>query len=274
LSDSSLPLAGCSVIVCRAEADASSLLDRLRALGADPVSVPFKHRVPPADGGRALRQALGRLDTYHWVAFTSANGVRATAEAGAEIAAGVRFEAGDLAERRAEGLSIPASTRIAVVGEATAAAVAAAGWAEDLVAPVATAAALAAAFPPVDPDQPGQRVLAPLAELASDDLCSGLVDRGYLVDRVDAYRMQPTVVSSDQRAALERADAVLLTAPSLVDSLVEGFAPAERPRTVVCIGPTTAARARHRGIEAPLVATVHNERGLVEALIDSHHPTP
>jgi uroporphyrinogen-III synthase len=240
------------VVLCRAEADGGALVDELRRLGAEPVLVPLHKREAAADGGAALEAALSRLDHYHWLALTSANGVRAVSEA----------------LTRAGAQPLPPGLRVAVVGTATGAACQAAGFPVDLIPPVATAADLAAAFPPPPAlgHAPAPRVLAPLAEAASSDLETGLTQRGYEVDRVDAYRMAPTTVDVHRRALVEGADAVLLTAPSLVDRFVEMFSVAAVPPVAVAIGPRTAERARHRGI-APVVAASHDQHGLVDALL-------
>ena len=245
-------LSGRSVVVCRAEVDAPSLLAELTRLGAEPVLVPLHQRGRPADGGDALDAALARLDAYQWLALTSANGVRALAEALA-----------------AAQVPIPPEVRVAVVGRATAAVAADAGLTVELVPPVATAADLAAAFPP-DPD-PGQRVLALVAEAASTDLEAGLTVRGYAVDRVSAYRMDSVPVTPEAATRLAGADAILLTAPSLVDRLAAVCEPDAIPSTVIAIGPRTAARARRWGLD-PVVANSHDEAGLVRALLSTFAP--
>ena len=251
MTPASGPPAGCSVIVCRSSDDADALLDELRTLGADPIVVPLQRRAAPRDGGLALRRALDAIADYRWLVVTSANGVRAFSEA--------------LGQR-----TPPATLQMAAVGPATAAALTAAGFSVDLVAPVATAAHLAAAFPP---SGPADAVLAPLAELASDDLSQGLGAKGYRVDQVEAYRMEDVTVEAEEATAVGRAvgcaDAVLFTAPSLVDRFVEVFSLASVPAVTVCIGPRTAERARQHGIPEPITATEHHQSGLLRALVRS-----
>ena len=65
------PLAGRRVAVTRPEA--GELGERLAGLGALVVPVPLIEIADPADGGRALRQAHGRLAAVDWLAVTSAN---------------------------------------------------------------------------------------------------------------------------------------------------------------------------------------------------------
>jgi uroporphyrinogen-III synthase len=246
------PLEGLPVVVCRARADAELLADQLRALGARPIQVPLLATGAPADGGAALTGALAQLDGYGWLVATSANGVQAVAEA-------------------LEGRAVPPGVGVAAVGPATASAFEAAGIAVDLVPAAATAADLALAFPPADGPV---RVLAALAELASADLVTGLRSKGYTVDRVDAYRIVEPPVDPEAAAELAGAEAVLFTSPSIVDRFVDRFSLSAVPATAVCIGPRTAARARQRGVAATVVAPVHTNQGLVDALVAARRSTP
>jgi len=237
------PLAGRTIVVCRAEADAGPTLDRLHSLGASTIALPLHRRDAPVDGGSALAAAVEDLDRFAWVATTSANGARALIEA--------------------LGIDHPA-VRLAAVGPATAAVLEAAGFSVDLVAQRSTAADLAAAFPPA---APGERVLVPLNEAADDALVDGLTAKGYTVDRVDAYRMvrvEPAVPVD-----LERADAVVFTAPSQVDAFVERVDEAAVPRLVACIGPRTAAAAARRGLPGIVQPATYSSADLIDALVAS-----
>ncbi len=247
------------MVVCRPEDEAGPLLGQLRRLGASTVAVPLHRLAAPADGGAALAAAVADLcrGRYHWLAVTSANGVRALLPH--------------------LGGPIPDSTRVAAVGPATAAAFAEAGIRVDLVPPTATARDLANAFPPASP---GQRVLAPLNEAAATTLGDGLEARGYTVDRVDAYRMVRTdrcddttpggrSGEEDVRGLVSRADAVLLTAPSQVEAFVDRFGIEATPPVVACIGPRTAAKAAEVGL-APIEPPAHHHlAGLIETLVAS-----
>src|SRR5204862_7499609 len=67
------PLLGRRVVVCRAPAQASGLVQRLRRHGAEAIGVPVIEMGDAADGGEALRTAVA--GAYDWVAFTSVNAV-------------------------------------------------------------------------------------------------------------------------------------------------------------------------------------------------------
>ncbi len=71
----SLPLFGQRIVVTRAEEQSGDFSTRLRSLGADVVTLPVIAIRPAADYG-PLDDAIARLETYDWLLFTSANGVR------------------------------------------------------------------------------------------------------------------------------------------------------------------------------------------------------
>ena len=246
------PLAGRRVVVCRAQGDAGPLADALREQGAEPVLVPLLVRAAPADGGAALRAAVARLDRYAWVAVTSAAGAAALLAA--------------LPHGR------PVGVRLAAVGPATADALRRAGVEPDLVPATATAVDLATAFPPAPAAGDrgaAARVLAPLAELAGDDLVAGLEAKGWKVDRVDAYRLAdlpPLGAGESLPEGLEGADAVAFTSPSTVDRFCDRFGPALVPPVVACIGPRSAARAHERGLSGVVTAHDHTAPGLLATL--------
>ena len=98
------PLAGHRIAVTRPQAQARALIEGLRELGAEPLSLPTIRIADPSDPG-PLRQALDDLERYDWVAFTSVNGVD-------------RF----WRELEAAGRpsSLPETMRVAAIGPATA----------------------------------------------------------------------------------------------------------------------------------------------------------
>ena len=67
------------VLVTRSPHQASALADRLRELGCDPILIPTIETVAPTSF-EALDKALAKLNTFHWLLFTSANAVEAFAD--------------------------------------------------------------------------------------------------------------------------------------------------------------------------------------------------
>jgi uroporphyrinogen III methyltransferase/synthase len=68
------PLFGRGIVITRPEAQAEAFAELLRAEGARVIPFPVIRIAPPESWG-PLDQALKRLETYHWIVFTSANGV-------------------------------------------------------------------------------------------------------------------------------------------------------------------------------------------------------
>ena len=244
------PLQDRRILVTRRSEQAVSLVDALSALGATVVEVPLIAREPPEDA-RPLDDALGRLASYDWLAFTSANAVEAVAEALARLGAG-----------------LPALVRLASVGPATADAIAErfGGRRADLqpAAPY-RAERLVEAFRAHD--LAGRRVLLPVSDRARDTLADGLRAQGARVERVVAYR---TVTPDDARARLESAlaegiDLVILASPSAVEGLVDTLGVRARGLAVAVIGPVTEQAARQTGLDVRAVASPATAIGLAAA---------
>jgi uroporphyrinogen III methyltransferase/synthase len=121
------PLAGVSVVVTRPRDQSADLVSRLSGLGAEVVILPVIAIADPVDPG-GLEDAARRASEYSWIVFSSVNAVN-------------RF-IGLLPDGRALGRA-----RLAAVGSATAAALAAWHLTADLTPDEATAEGLVAAMP-------------------------------------------------------------------------------------------------------------------------------
>lgn len=241
-------LDGVRVVVTRASP--GRLDDRLRSLGAAIVSVPTIMFVGAADGGMDLRAAARRLSEgdYEWLVVTSATAVAFLADA--------------------DGLPVPAGTRIATIGPATVAEV---GRPADLIPTRAVAEALVEAFP----DGTG-RVLLLRPEVTRDVVGPGLRSKGWQVDEVVAYRTVAAPVSEVARAAVADAHVVTFTSPSTVHGLISAVGAEGLPAIVVAIGPVTAAALADYGIEPAAIAESHGVDGIVDAIVRtcSEDPRP
>jgi uroporphyrinogen III methyltransferase/synthase len=236
------PLLGRRVVVCRARHQASSLVDRLRRLGAEAVEVPVIEITGPSDGGVGLRQAAFAVRDNDWVVFTSPNAVE-------------RFFA-LLRDARALG-----DVGVAAIGPGTATALADRGVLADLTPDRSLAEGLVEAFP----RGPG-RVLLPQAAAARPVLAAGLGEKGWAVEVVEAYRTTPATPPPDLLAAAAKADAIAFTSASTVVNYLDAAGPDAVPPAVVCIGPVTAATASERGLTVTAVAERHTLDGLLDVL--------
>jgi uroporphyrinogen III methyltransferase/synthase len=242
------PLSGVSVVVTRPRAQAQALVARLTAVGAEVVMLPVIAIREPGDPA-ALREAAQRAADYDWIVFTSANAVHRYVTL--------------LRDGRDLG-----GARLAAVGPATAAALAAWHLQPDLVADESTAEGLVAAMP--DPEGRRRRVLFPRSASARDVLVSGLRAKGWRVDDIEAYR---TVTAGRRDGATAQAvkaaaaaDVITFSSPSTVASYLE-LSGGKVPGVVACIGPVTAEAARRAGLVVDLVAPEYSAGGLVDALV-------
>ncbi len=242
------PLFGRKVVVTRARAQASNLVARLSALGAETVELPTIEITDPADGGEALREAAGRVARYDWVVFTSVNAVDRLF--------------GYLHDARAFGRA-----GVAAIGPGTAGALAARGVVADLQPASAVAESLVESFP-----SGAGRVLLPQAAAARPVLADGLRAKGWKVDVVEAYRTVPARPSHDALAAAAKADAIAFTSSSTVTSWLALAGADALPPVVACIGPVTAATAAEHGVPVSVVAGEHTVEGLVDALVAALRP--
>ncbi|MDO5030904.1 MAG: uroporphyrinogen-III synthase [Corynebacterium sp.] len=253
-------LYGWKVLVPRAKAQAGPMSARLVGHGAIPIEVPTISIEPPRSPAQMERAIKGLVDgRYQWVVFTSVNAVKAVWD---------KFQAFGLDARSFAGV------RIAAVGHRTAAAIREKGITPELL-PDDTrqnAAGIVDVFPEYIEDlDPVNRVLLPRADIGTDVLVDGLVDLGWEVDDVVAYRtVRAAPPSADIRDMIKTGgfDAVCFTSGSTVKNLV-GIAGKPHARTIIaCIGPMAAATAREYGLRVDVVPERASIPDLVDALAE------
>ncbi len=247
------PLFGKRVLVTRSRSQASTLSELLALEGAEPIEAPTIE-VRPLDDTSELDDAVGDLSRYRWAVFTSANAVDAVFD-------------------RLAALSLDAralrDTRVAAIGEATAARLRERGIVADLVPREAVSASMAEALR--GHVAAGETVLVPQADIAGDELRAGLSQAGAKVRRVVAYR---TVAPEASRKLVAEAldegvDVVTFTSSSTARNfarLIGGDVGPLGNTVVACIGPITAATARQLGMDVRLVAERSTVAGLVDAI--------
>jgi uroporphyrinogen III methyltransferase / synthase len=237
------PLAGRTVAVTRARAQASGLAARLRSLGAEVVEAPAI-RIVPLDG------PAPELARYDLVCLTSPNGVRLLFER--------LMSAGGDARRLA-------GARIAAIGPGTAAALAERGVIADVVPERFVAEGLIEALS----DVPVQRALIARASEARDVLPDALRARGADVDVIALYETAPEPLTESQLEAVARADYVTFTSSSTVRFFLDAAGDRLGSGTrLVSIGPITSDALRERGLEPQVEAQQHDIDGLVSALLE------
>ncbi len=253
------PLFGWRVLVPRTKDQAGLLSSRLRGFGAVPEEVPTISVEPPRNPQQMDKAVRGLVEgRYEWIAFTSVNAVRAVRE---------KFEEYGLDARAFSGL------KIAAVGDKTAASLADWGLNSDLV-PTGeqSARGLLEDWPPYDDVlDPINRVFLPRADIATETLVAGLIDLGWEVDDVTAYRtVRAAPPPAPTREAIKsgKFDAVVFTSSSTVRNLV-GIAGKPHASTIIAvIGPATAKTAEEHGLRVDVMAPNPSVEDLVHALAD------
>ncbi len=244
-------LAGKRILVTRPRGQTADLCAKLAALGAQPIVFPTIE-IAPLEDASVLDQAINQLYDYHWVIFTSVNGVSAFWD---------RLVAAGKDRRAFDGV------RIAAIGPATARAVEQRGLQARFIPDEYVAEAIAEGIP----DVRGQRILLPRADIAREALAVELKRRGAIVHEIAAYRTLPTAPDPRGLAELQHGvDVITFTSSSTVRNFVALVGRAAiPPHTVVaCIGPITAQTAREHGLRVDIVASEYTVNGLMQALVD------
>ncbi|MFJ4920210.1 uroporphyrinogen-III synthase [Streptomyces sp. NPDC088725] len=253
----SKPLFGWKVLVPRTKEQAASLSDQLRSYGAVPHEVPTIAVEPPRTPQQMERAVKGLVTgRYEWIAFTSVNAVKAVRE---------KFEEYGLDARAFAGI------KVAAVGDQTAASLVEFGVKPDLVpSGEQSAAGLLEDWPPYDPVfDPIDRVFLPRADIATETLVAGLIELGWEVDDVTAYRtVRASPPPAETREAIKGGgfDAVLFTSSSTVRNLVGIAGKPHNVTVIACIGPATAKTAEEHGLRVDVLSPEPSVHKLAEAL--------
>lgn len=248
-------LFGKTVLVTRAREQASVLTCQLEALGAQCIEAPAIKLVPP-ESYAELDEAIGKLDTYSWLIFTSVNGVE--------------YFYNRLHSMKKDSRAL-GSVQIAAIGAQTAARLKEYGILADIVPLEFRAEGIIAAM--TGRIIPGMSVLIPRALVARDILPEKLREMGATVNVVPAYRTLTGDSDGQMLAAKLQAgeiDLVTFTSSSTVTNLLEllGSKGAELLKTskVACIGPITAGTCLEYGINPDVIAEEYTIYGMVESI--------
>jgi uroporphyrinogen III methyltransferase/synthase len=258
-----LPLFGRGVLVTRPRHQAGDLMARLRELGAVPYLLPTVEVREPTDWG-PVDTALASLASYHWVAFSSSNGVHA-------LVRRLRITGRDL---RALG-----PVKLAVIGPSTAAALRSYLLEPDFMPDAYNSEALAAGL---RERTAGQRVLLARADRGRDVLRQELaavatVDQVAVYCQVDAVEADPDVLAALSRGEVQY---VTLTSSNIARSLARLVDEATHARIrsgnvrLVTISAVTSADVRALGWPVAAEAKEATAEGVVAALAEVAQRVP
>ncbi|MFZ2807473.1 MAG: uroporphyrinogen-III C-methyltransferase [Desulfosalsimonadaceae bacterium] len=251
------PLFGKKIVVTRARAQASDMVARLTDLGAECLEYPVIKTVPPDDYAR-LDKAINTLSGYHWIIFTSVNGVD--------------FFFNRLGENGYDARAL-GGLRTACIGPVTAERLKSHGIATDILPDSFQAESIIKAFK----NEPltGKRVLLPRAAEARMILPEELSKMGAKVDEIAVYRTVDDTEHIDQliRQLEDQAiDLITFTSSSTVTNFKK-LIPEDRfdalmeHTAIAAIGPITAETADKNGFRVNISADTFTIPGLCDAIV-------
>jgi uroporphyrinogen III methyltransferase/synthase len=248
------PLRGRSIVVTRAQgASAERFAAKLRAMGAEVVEFPTIELAPPDDYA-PLDRAIARLDSFDWLIFTSATGVKA-------------FISRLKTLGREPGAAQTAL--VAAIGPATARRLRDHGFEVAAMPAEYRAEAIIGAIG--EERIRGARFLVPRAQVAREHLPRLLAEKGATeVVVAPAYRtiVPPPAGVDSLRRRLATVDLITFTSSSTVDNfcaLIGAVAPDQK---AAVIGPITGETARRRGFNVVVSPAQYTIAALADAIRD------
>ena len=260
----SRPLAGRTVVVTRAAAQAQRFTQLLESAGARVIEAPAIVIGPPASW-EPLDAALRTVDRYTWVIFTSVNGVA-------------------MVDRRLAAVgrawSALVGRRVAAIGPATADALREHGVTVDVVPAEYRAEGLVERLRGLV--GPADRVLLPRAAQTRDVLVTALRDLGAHVAEIAAYSTRRGDGGGSRvgdALASGAVDVVTFTSSSTARNFAETFTEGERRAwrgrvAVASIGPITAATAAEYGLATDIMPGEYTIPALARAISEWFARTP
>lgn len=244
------PLAGRRVLSTRPFGQGETMVNLVAEKGGTCIHVPVTRIEPPAEW-HELDDAIRAADTFDWIVFSSANGVQSFLD---------RLRA--LAR---DGRSL-GTVRLAAVGPATAATLAAAGYVCDLIPDSFRAEGLVEKLAAL---RPAHRFLLIRAEGGRDVLRRELTAAGHHVAEAVAYRSVPVnELSPATRAMIAGCaiDWVVVTSPDIAKATMALFGDRLRAWRIASISPLTSETLRTHGFPPTAEASEASAAGLVAAM--------
>lgn len=248
-----LPLFGKIILVTRSHYQAGALSQLLSERGAQPIELPAIDIQPIADTTK-LDHTISRLNQYHWIIFTSVNGVEAFFK---------RLYSLKKDARALHGL------KVGVIGPSTAESLEQKGIIPDYCPAVYTSEGIIAGLRSWNVK--GKHFLLPRADIADKELTEGITGLGAEVHEIAVYKTVPVadaVSKLKKLMASGEIDVVTFTSSSTASNLVAALEDKSKKNDVIiaCIGPKTADTVAGAGFKADIVAREHTIPGLVAAI--------
>ncbi len=242
------PLNSWRVLVPRGGEWGNTLAANLRSHGASPLIAPMVN-FASAEDTDALNDAIARLQAgaFDWLIVSSPTTVDVL---------------------HSQGVTIPANTRVAAMGETTAFALRQAAFRVDFVPEYdRSPRGFVKEWPEMGSDA---TALVFRSDIEEPSLEKAVGQLGLRSELVIAYRTIGVQVEPDVAAEVANGgvSAILITSGSVARQVKAQLAPLPEGTIVAAIGPRTAWDSRTLGIEVDLIAETRTPEGLIEALIE------
>ena len=251
-----LPLFGRRIVVTRPADEAGRSVETLEALGAEALLAPMVRILPPEDF-KPLDDAIRRIESFDWLAFTSSNGVRHFLD---------RLDAVGL-DLRALG-----RVKVAAIGPATAETLREYRLNADLIPTSHRSEGLVEALAS---RVAGRRILLAKADRGRALLAEELgriaeVEQVTAYRNVDAESIPPEILGRIEDGSV---DWVILTSPAIAERFHGLLSDRARERIggsvrLASLSPVTSAAIDRLGWPVAVEASVFTWDGLLEAIAD------
>jgi uroporphyrinogen III methyltransferase/synthase len=254
------PLFGKRILVTLPADDNSRLSQALEGYGAECTMLPLIS-IKPLEDYNILDEAIRQIEDYHWVIFTSQNGVRFFKQ---------RLDALNMDIRCLQGV------KVASIGPKTRSAVESLGLRNDIVPSNYMQEGLLKAFK--SSGVKGANILIVRAMEARDVLPQGLAKLGARVKVVAAYKTRLRTEKIRAEEYLNDFDMVTFTSSSCVQGFFNVFSSKQifsgknRFKTA-SIGPVTSQTCRKYGLRVAIEAKEFTLEGLAAAILRKYGKT-
>jgi uroporphyrinogen III methyltransferase/synthase len=249
------PLTNKTILVTRDVNQSLELIRKIEDLGGKVVSLPTIYITEPDDWNECDR-VMNRINEFHWIIFTSINGVR------------------NFFKRINERNVIEYRGKFAVIGEKTLKALQSYKHQADIVPGKYNSSELLRAFKEID--LTNKQILIPTSNIARDELQNGLEERGAAVTRLTVYqtKCREAILSADliEHFNLDRINVVLFFSPSAFNCFVHLFGNQIAEKiikykvAIAAIGPTTKEAIEDVGVQVDIVPEQSTEESMIAAL--------
>jgi len=249
------PLFGKTILVTRDRCGNADFAAKIISRAGNPIEFPTI-KIEPLTGRTEFLQALAKFNEYHWIIFTSPNGVR------------IFF---DYLQGLAKDARVFASAKIAAIGTQTAAKLTDFAISPDFVPAIFTTKELAGQLTGFT-NLRDKKILLLRSQLASNELVELLRQAGADVDNVPLYT---TITEKGDCAWLTkriikgRIDWLTFTSPSCVRAFFEQIKPdvvKSGNVKVASLGPVTSSQLEKLGVRIDAQAAEHTIDGLLDAV--------